>query len=157
MSRKDKRKESPSKDVDTETTDNGDGEEEEFVVERVVDRRVRNGKVKMNSFSWNFWYAYACNLTSQYAASFASFVIGRQSTLSEIKLEKKCYLRCGSSADRKIGVIRAKMGAFGFQWKHQRRLNSVCTSENPVESDCTNLVHFLLSRAACGSMHLWLN
>lgn len=50
MGRRDKRKEKPSKDVDTETSDNGEEEEDEFVVERVVDRRTRLGKVSEN------WY-----------------------------------------------------------------------------------------------------
>lgn len=45
MGRKDKRKEKPSKDVDTDASENPDDEEDEFVVERVVDRRTRNGKV----------------------------------------------------------------------------------------------------------------
>lgn len=44
MARKEKRKEKPSKDVDTETSENSE-EEDEFVVERVVDRRSRHGKV----------------------------------------------------------------------------------------------------------------
>lgn len=43
--RQDKRKEKPSKDVDTDASENAEDEEDEFVVERVVDRRTRNGKV----------------------------------------------------------------------------------------------------------------